>query len=66
MSASQCRGCTKRQVGCHSTCESYLAYRKELEERKRRQAHQDASDREQMRVLLHVPVTGRKGRKNYG
>ena len=23
-----CRGCDKRQVGCHSTCEDYITYEK--------------------------------------
>ena len=23
-----CRGCDKRQVGCHSTCEDYISYEK--------------------------------------
>lgn len=65
MSAA-CRGCTKRHVGCHSTCESYLAYRRELDERRTRKAQQETEDRERMRSLLHVPITGRKGHRNYG
>lgn len=27
-----CRGCQFREVGCHSKCESYLEYRKKLDE----------------------------------
>ena len=26
-----CGGCEKRQIGCHSTCNEYLAYRNELD-----------------------------------
>lgn len=26
-----CKGCQDRQVGCHSTCEKYLAYQAERE-----------------------------------
>lgn len=27
-----CLGCTKREVGCHSTCEDYIRYREERTE----------------------------------
>lgn len=26
-----CYGCEERQVGCHSKCEKYIAYRKALD-----------------------------------
>ena len=29
---NKCLDCTKRHVGCHSTCEDYLKFRKELDE----------------------------------
>lgn len=29
-----CKGCDKRHVGCHATCEDYKALRKRLDERK--------------------------------
>ena len=25
----ECKGCTKREVGCHSHCKSYLTWKKE-------------------------------------
>lgn len=28
-----CKGCTRRAVGCHSSCEMYKAYRKYLDEK---------------------------------
>jgi len=28
---SDCINCSNRRVGCHATCESYLAYRKTLD-----------------------------------
>lgn len=28
---SSCRFCTDRHPGCHSSCESYITYRKELD-----------------------------------
>lgn len=28
----KCKGCTEQYIGCHSDCESYNAYRKELNE----------------------------------
>lgn len=27
-----CKGCENRVVGCHSTCEQYAAYRKDIDE----------------------------------
>lgn len=29
-----CRGCEKREVGCHAICEGYLTYRKLKDEQK--------------------------------
>lgn len=29
-----CYGCTKQYLGCHSKCEDYLAFKKDLEEQK--------------------------------
>lgn len=36
-----CRDCTERKVGCHSTCEKYLAFRKRVDDwhKKRELAH---------------------------
>lgn len=31
-----CRGCKFREVACHGKCESYLDYRKRLDEQKKR------------------------------
>lgn len=33
MTKNQCKECAKRHLGCHSTCESYIEYRKEKDER---------------------------------
>ena len=27
-----CKGCTRREVGCHSKCEDYKEYRKQIDE----------------------------------
>ena len=37
-----CKNCEKRVLGCHSTCEEYLAYKKSVGEvkEKRREARQ--------------------------
>lgn len=29
----ECKDCTKRHLGCHSNCESYIQYRKEQDEK---------------------------------
>lgn len=29
---SCCKGCEKRSIGCHSSCEDYIDYREELEQ----------------------------------
>lgn len=31
MTKNKCLGCTERTVGCHSTCQSYLAFAEECE-----------------------------------
>jgi len=31
MSKNNCLNCTKRCIGCHSTCESYLKFKSERE-----------------------------------
>ena len=38
---NDCYGCEKRQVGCHSKCESYIQFKKELQEIKRRKREED-------------------------
>ena len=30
MPNTSCKNCTKRTIGCHSTCQEYLAYKQEL------------------------------------
>ena len=37
MTELKCKGCLKRKVGCHATCESYLAWKKEHDELKEKQ-----------------------------
>lgn len=32
MISANCKGCTKRYIGCHSTCEIYKAYRAKIDE----------------------------------
>lgn len=32
MNKAPCKDCPNRQVGCHSTCEKYLTFRKERNE----------------------------------
>lgn len=42
---SKCKGCTDRYLGCHDKCESYKAYKKELDDfnKKRQDAiHENA------------------------
>lgn len=29
---NKCKGCTKREVGCHANCEDYKAYKEKLSE----------------------------------
>ena len=35
---SPCKNCDKRQVGCHSSCEEYIAFKKYLDEVKKANA----------------------------
>lgn len=32
MTKAPCKDCPNRQVGCHSTCEKYIVFRKERDE----------------------------------
>jgi len=36
MARNDCYGCTKRQVGCHATCESYKKFREQVDEENRK------------------------------
>jgi len=36
MTIAPCRDCTKREIGCHSTCKDYKAYRAKHESDKMR------------------------------
>lgn len=29
---SKCKGCTRRTVGCHATCEDYILYKQKVQE----------------------------------
>ena len=55
-----CKGCEKREVGCHATCEDYLTYRElkdeqnaELKEKaKREQEQNDIEKSRKKRIAL--------------
>lgn len=46
MPNSSCMGCTERHEGCHSECEKYKAFRKELDEQNERRRMYNESLRE--------------------
>ena len=35
MAQCKCQGCSKRTMYCHSTCEDYAAFRRDIEEKKK-------------------------------
>lgn len=39
----KCKGCTKREVGCHANCADYADYKAKLEEQKKKNAYCRAS-----------------------
>lgn len=41
----ECKDCTKRQVGCHSHCKSYLTWKKEYLIEKRKEIDKKIIDR---------------------
>ena len=41
-----CKNCTKRHVGCHSTCETYHKEKKEYDLREKEIGHREKMDRE--------------------
>ena len=55
-----CYGCEKREVGCHSSCESYIAERKLMDaEKEKRKKTQEKSD-----ALWDTYLRGLKNMKN--
>lgn len=43
MTDSGCKGCEERHEGCHSGCERYKAFRKELDEKNERKRLENAA-----------------------
>lgn len=42
---SSCKGCQERKLGCHSTCETYKAFRKKQDElNRKRQAMNEMNE----------------------
>lgn len=52
----ECRNCTERFIGCHSTCESYLEYRKAQDEILRNRYIQGTAKREKKKYVRHENV----------
>lgn len=53
MSKAPCKDCKKRELGCHSKCEKYLAFKKEM-----------AKEKEDKRIYLENHYTAMQKRKN--
>lgn len=49
-----CRGCKHREIGCHSTCEDYKAYKAEIETKKRQKDEALAQHRQHMSYLKDI------------
>lgn len=60
MASSNCKGCTERHVGCHSTCESY---RKFVEQNSKEKA---AMRKHTQPIPLNANGTMYSGRKGQG
>lgn len=63
---SPCYNCEERQVGCHSTCESYKTFRAEcdrLNDLKNKQKEQDYLERK--RYYQAVAIKQKRQRKKY-
>lgn len=55
-----CYGCEEREVGCHATCEKYIAERKALDEEKK-----EKRDRQERRNMVwETYLQGLKNMKN--
>lgn len=67
MMQAQCKGCTERRIGCHVTCEAYLAYAKEREAiRDARRQEGEARDRrsaEKLRNIRKKQILQKRGRR---
>lgn len=49
-----CKGCEKREVGCHAKCEDYKAYRQVIEEKRQAKAEAMAKDNQHRGYLKSV------------
>jgi len=58
MPENNCRGCSRRYVGCHAVCDSYNNFKRALEERK----ETIRKEREENRIGYHFTNFGGKRR----
>lgn len=45
MPQATCKDCPKRHIGCHATCEDYIAFRKALDEENRKRHEKERIER---------------------
>ena len=55
-----CRDCDRRHSGCHSDCEGYAEYKKELERQRVRRVKREIAAREEMKTRLEQTRGRRK------
>lgn len=58
-----CIGCTKRHVGCHSTCEEYIAESKQRLELKKKINKERKKDTEANAVMIERKLKRKERRK---
>lgn len=58
-----CKDCTKRQLHCHSTCEDYKQFRKELDEK---QETINKAQNEVAKKISYYADVGQRLKKRYG
>lgn len=59
-----CKDCPNRQIGCHSTCEKYLEFRKEVDRLKQeRIAKRDVDQYVRESITKNYMITFRKKRR---
>ena len=60
-----CKNCGKREVGCHSTCEAYITFSKEMEELKKKRRLENIGTLRSASCRNHFP-THKFRRNHYG
>lgn len=58
-----CKGCKDREIGCHGKCERYKAWRKKLDEMRKKEREYKESQNTMSESFIRLIIQDRKNRK---